>query len=339
MIQDREPTDTSRIHFPALSPRAYEHPADRAALVALRAVPGFDLALRKLFSLVGERSIRLIYLGSAVRVNERQFKDIDHLYQECLEVLDVPERPDLFISRNPFVNAGAIGVDRPFIVVNSASLELMTSDELRVVLAHELGHVLSGHALYKTMLQLLIRLSVLSYGVPLSMLAVKAVVVALKEWDRKSELSADRAGALVAQDPATNFRVQMKMAGGSRVGEMCLEEFLNQSEEYQSRGGVLDSVLKLFNVSGQSHPFPVLRVAELKQWIEGGEYETILDGTYPKRTEDDQASVAEELAASARSYRERYHESKDPLATFFRDLSNQVASAGGRVKSRFSRRK
>ncbi|MGH3467617.1 MAG: Zn-dependent protease, partial [Thermocrispum sp.] len=41
-------TTTSRVRFPGISPRAYEHPVDRGALAALRAVPGFAQVLKAL---------------------------------------------------------------------------------------------------------------------------------------------------------------------------------------------------------------------------------------------------------------------------------------------------
>ena len=37
-----------------ISPRAWEHPADRAALNTLRSLPGFDEVLRKVLSVLGE---------------------------------------------------------------------------------------------------------------------------------------------------------------------------------------------------------------------------------------------------------------------------------------------
>lgn len=326
-----------RVRFPNISSRAWEHPADRAALVALRAVPGFDLVLRKLLGLVGEKSLRLVYLGSAVRVTERQFKDVHRIYQECCDVLDVHEVPELFVSQTPFVNAGAVGFDRPFITLNSGTLAILDRDELRVVLGHELGHVLSGHVLYKTMLGVLMRISLATMGIPVATWTLFAIIAALKEWDRKSELSSDRAGLLVAQSPTTCMRLQMKMAGGGKIDEMELEEFLLQAQEYEAGGDLLDSVFKLLNIMGQSHPFPVLRLAELKTWVDKGEYDEILRGRYPLRTDDARASVLEELKASTASYKEKAEESKDPLVSFFRDLGGSVSTASERLWERFKK--
>ena len=77
-------TEGGRIVLTDIAPRSWEHPSDRAALAALRKVPGFDSVLRKLFGVVGERSLRLFHQANAVRVGEDQF---GHLWERYLEVL------------------------------------------------------------------------------------------------------------------------------------------------------------------------------------------------------------------------------------------------------------
>ena len=108
-----------------------------------------------------------------------------------------------------------IGIDQPFIVIHSAAIELLDEDELRVLLSHELGHVMSGHALYRTIAAVL---ALISLGAlpTLAGLAVLPIRLAFLEWSRKSELSADRAGLVGAQDIVAAQQVDMKMAGGGR---------------------------------------------------------------------------------------------------------------------------
>ena len=48
-----------------------------------------------------------------------------------------------------------------------------------------------------------------------------------------------------------------------------------------------------------SHPVPVARAAQLRRWIDSGEYATILAGEYPRRDTDADASVTEEIKAAA----------------------------------------
>jgi Zn-dependent protease with chaperone function len=323
---------TARASLPRISPRAWEHPSDASALAAMRKMPGFDLLVRKFVGLVSERRLRYLFLASAVRVNERQFRDVHRVYTECLEVLDFDHPPELFVAQTPFVNAGAVGTDEPFIVLNSGTLELADEDELRLIIGHELGHILSGHVLLKTMLAMLVRMSVARLGLPLVGLVRFAVVAALLEWDRKSELSSDRAALLCGQDPEVAYRLFMKMAGGRSVGQMDVAEFVAQAEEYEAGGDRISSVLKLLNLSGQRHPFWVLRLAELKRWVEHGDYAQILEGTYPRRDEEAEAPVAEDSEASGEgepgSERERATENRDPFLSTLREVGAQLAETG-----------
>ena len=59
-------------HLRGISPRAFQHPADRAATAALRSIPYLDTVVRKLIELGYERALRQSYLGSAVRLSEEQ---------------------------------------------------------------------------------------------------------------------------------------------------------------------------------------------------------------------------------------------------------------------------
>src|SRR5207248_5365738 len=110
-----------------------------------------------------------------------------------------------------------------------------------------LGHVLSGHAMYRSMLDHLLALSRRMFFVPVGYLGLRALITALEEWYRKSELSCDRAGLLAGQDPASALRAQMKIAGGARLGEMDVTAFLEQAREYDAQGDLRDGVLKLLS--------------------------------------------------------------------------------------------
>src|SRR5260370_13459687 len=141
-----------RGRLPDISSRAYEHPADRSALVALRKLTGFDVILRNVAGLFSDRSLRLMFLASSVRASEQQFP---HLYQTMLDgayVLDLPRVPELVISQDPQVNAMALGTDKPFIVIPTGMIDLMDTEEFRHIIGHELVHAPSGHAAHRTML-------------------------------------------------------------------------------------------------------------------------------------------------------------------------------------------
>jgi len=265
-----------------IAPVTWEHPADRAALQTLRSVPGFDEVVKKIVGFFGERGFRLLFQANAVRVGPTQFPRLNALYTDVLTSMDWQVRPELFVSQTPFVNAGAYGMDRPFIVINSGAMNLLDDDEMRTLLGHELGHVMSGHALYHTILILIVFVG-LNFLPFLTSLILAPIQFALLEWARKSELSADRAGLLAAQDPRASMRMFLKMAGGGDMKEMDLDAFLQQAKEYEETGGAIDRIFKILNTLPQSHPFNTLRAAELERWIASGAYEKVLGGEYTRR--------------------------------------------------------
>ena len=293
-----------------IAPYSWEHPADKAALQALRKIPVFDTVLRKLFGFVGEKPIRLAFQANAVRVSENQFGDVYRLYKGVLKTLDAPEEYPLFVSQTPMVNAGAYGIEQPFIILNSGTVRLLDEEELEYILGHEIGHILSDHVLYRTMTVFL--LSLASMGFPIVGLAARAVLVALLEWSRKSELSCDRAGILSVQDPEVVMRAMLRMAGGGEPDEMSVQEFILQAEAYKEGGDVADQVFKVINLMATTHPFYVLRVSELRSWVESGDYDRILRGEYTRRGEKDPA-YEEDLTAAASAYAEEAQDFLDSV--------------------------
>ena len=295
------PAQRPRKILTQIAPVSWEHAADRAALQSLRSVPGFDEVVKKVFAFIGERGVRLLFQADAVRVGATQFPRLNALYTDVLTSMDWEVRPDLFVSQTPFVNAGAFGMDRPFIVINSGALKLLDDDEMRALLGHELGHVMSGHALYHTILALILYVGFTSLPF-LAGIALLPVRFALLEWYRKSELSSDRAGLLASQDPQAALRMFLKMAGGGDMKQMDLNAFLVQAKEYEESGGPLDRIYQILNTLDRTHPFNTLRAAELQRWIEGGHYERIVGGEYTRRGPDADKRPVEQDIDEARDH-------------------------------------
>lgn len=279
--------------------RTWEHPADRAALRTMRAIPGFDEVLKKLVGLFGERGIRLAFQADSVRVSPKQFPRLHRLWLGVLDTLDSPEQYELYVSQDPRTNAGAYGIDKPWVVLLSGALRTLTDEEVENVMGHELGHVLSGHALYHTMMRILLQLAL--SGFPVIGMAAMPILLALMEWYRKSELSGDRAGLLAVQQPGAAMSTMMRLAGGGTPEEMDLNEFLLQAEEYRKSDNVLDQVMKVLNTLRMTHPFLVMRAALLRDWIEEGAYDRVLRGEYTRRGEAE-PPWQEDIGAAMRHY-------------------------------------
>jgi Zn-dependent protease with chaperone function len=322
------PAPRPRRTFPEISAVSWEHPADRAALQALRAVPGVDEVIRKVLALLGgERGVRLLFQGNAVRVGPTQFPRLWHLHTEVTSTFDWVDVPEIYVSQTPFFNAGAYGIDKPFIVIHSAAIELLDDDELRVLLAHELGHVMSGHALYRTIAAILALISLGALPM-LASLVVLPVRLAFLEWSRKSELSSDRAGLLGGQDMVVAQRLDMKMAGGGRggqfAGQLNVDAFMQQAHEYAASGEGLDVVYKILSTLALTHPMHTVRAAELQRWVTAGEYDRILRGEYVRRgTETTGRPMGDDFAAAGSYY-----------AGEAREVATQLADAARRAAER-----
>jgi Zn-dependent protease with chaperone function len=325
----------SRIRLPQIDPRAYEHPADRGALATLRTVPEFASLLKVVSGAFAERGERLLYLSSSIRVGPKQYPRIEALRQDCASILDVDPVPELFVSRTPDVNAMTIGMDAPFIVLTSGLVELMDTDSLRWVIGHEMGHALSGHAVYRTMLLRLLGMINNVSWMPMGYWGLRAIIAALMEWYRKAELSCDRAGLLCGQDPKAALQAHVLLAGAGGPGDVDTAEFLNQAREYQSNGDIRDSVLKLLNTMDLTHPLAVVRAAELQRWAATEEYRDILAGNYPRRGGEPHTTWTQDVKDAAKSYKDNFAGSTDPLAKVLNEVGGALSDVAGSVWRRF----
>jgi Zn-dependent protease with chaperone function len=298
--------------FEQISPKAYEHPADRAATSALNAVPMLDKVLKRLSDLGHERRLRQIVVGNAVRLSSEQIPDVWASYIQCVSILDLDATPDLYVINEPNVNAMAIGAKTPIVVVNSSLIGSYSAADTQTVLGHELGHVLSEHTYYTSALVLLQQF--MQGALPKSLLLglpARGLYYALLEWARAAELSSDRAAALVMRDPLAPCRVLMRLAGGALRG-MNLEAFLAQAAAYEDEDDLFSRHTRFWNELSLTHPIAVRRVKDLTEWVESGDYQRICDGSYPRRGQE--PAPSEEFDAAVAHYRERFSRILDRLS-------------------------
>jgi Zn-dependent protease with chaperone function len=313
-------TPAEAYRLTGISPKAYEHPADRAATAALASIPMLDLVVRKLIEFGYERALRQTYLGASVRLGTDQLPAIWTLYQHVLGVLDMPDEYDLYITQQPMANAMTVGAGKPIVVLNSATVLLLDDAQLEAVIAHEVAHILSDHVLYRTALEIILRMG--TTRLPLAM-PLAAVQYALLEWSRASELTCDRAAAIVTRDPRLVCKMLMTMSGGAKAADLNLDAFMRQALEYTEAGEGLDRLQRLLTDLRQSHSLPVKRVHELLTWVRDGEYDRIVGGEYARRGQERRAR--EEAADAATHYTDRF---KD----LFREAGEHVNSAGQQLQ-------
>jgi Zn-dependent protease with chaperone function len=313
-----------------ISPKAFEHPADRAATAALQSIPGLDAVVRKLIEFSYERAYRQGLLAASLKLGSDQLPGVWTSYEDALATLDMPDTYDLYVTQFPIANAAAIGSGKPMIVVNSAAIGLFEEDELKTVLGHEIGHILSDHVKYQTALLILLQLVPLGRIPPLAGLPLLAIRSALLEWSRAAELSSDRAATLINRDPLVTCRTLMVLAGGTKSKHLDLDAFLRQAQEYHEWKSQWDRVSRLLSELNLSHSYPVRRVAELMAWVRAGEYDRIVSGVY--RTRDQPPDPATEADAAYRHYRQRFQK-------IFEDTGENLSKAADRMADWISGRR
>ncbi len=286
-----------------ISPRAYQHPADRAAAAALQKIPYLDQVVRKLIALGYERALRASALGAAVKLGQSQLPRVWVLHREVFNALDLDDDvPDLYLTQYPFANAFTFGSGRPVVVLNSELVRLLDDSGKRAVLAHEAAHVHSDHVLYQTALLILLRVG--TGRLPaLAGLPLLAIRLALLEWYRAAELSCDRAAALVTRDAMAVCRTLMVISAGAAAEELSLDAFIAQAAEYDEGGRGVERLTKLMNDLNVTHPMPVRRVRQLLDWVRSGEYDRIVGGEYVRRGQE--APFREETDAASAHYTQR----------------------------------
>ncbi|GFY87331.1 peptidase family M48 family protein [Actinidia rufa] len=204
-----------------------------------------------------------------------QLPGLHQLMVEAAEILNI-EAPDLYVRQSAVANAYTLAVSgkKPFVVVHTSLVELLTRKELQAVLAHELGHLKCDHGVWLTFANIL---TLGAYG--LGGLIAQSLEEQLFRWLRAAELTCDRAALLVAQDPKVVISVLMKLAGGcpSLADQLNVDEFLEQARSYdKASSSPVGWYIRNAQTRQLSHTLPVLRAREIDEWSRSQEYGTLL---------------------------------------------------------------
>ena len=256
----------------------FRHPLDLEATNTLKQLPGLDVVIRSVIGSVGEQFFYLNNIASSVLVSQKQLPDLHNLLLEACEILDL-EPPQLYIQQNPVPNAYTFAMrgKKPFIVIHTSLIEMLTPKEIQAVIAHELGHLKCEHGVYLTMANIVMLATNLlpTWGTVLA----QSLQDRILQWVRCAEFSCDRAALLATQDPKTIMSVLMKLAGGSPTiaPQLNLDAFIEQARAYDAASeDSLGETLRMMQNAQLSHPVPVIRAREIERWASSIEYQNLL---------------------------------------------------------------
>lgn len=250
----------------------YEHSLDRAALEKLESIPFLTTACKWVTSNFIERVYNIQYTGSNLKVTKDNYPKIYEYLVEACRILDLQQVPELYITWGYDINACTIGAENPIIVLNSGLMDLCDDDEILFIIGHEVGHIKSQHMLYHLMAQ------VINWGIdtiPGGSLVASGLQFALYYWSRMSEFTADRAGLMCCQDTDAMIRAFIKMAGLpiKEFNNIRPETFIQQARDFKMLDYEgMNKVVKFLSIADETHPWTVMRSAELLKWIDSGEY-------------------------------------------------------------------
>lgn len=250
------------------------HPEDAAALEQLENIAGFPTLVKKVLSLGYEQMQYGINMASAIRLSPTQLPDLYHHLPPICKKLGI-EEPEFYLQMDPMPNAWTFGDTKIFITITSGLVDMMNSEELDAVISHECGHILCHHVLYHTVARY-----ILGGADSIGLLGKLAdpIKYAFYYWQRKSELSCDRAASIVTS-PEIVASTMARLSGGPRsiTGKINLEEWAKQADKYEDirKDGFWNQTLQIYAIAEQSHPFSAVRVREILDWSKTEQYKSV----------------------------------------------------------------
>lgn len=244
---------------------AYAYRSDRTMRATFEKIKPVELAVAAMVrrQLAFEKGA---LLGGGVKVGPNQFPRVFELSRVCADTLGIAP-PTVYVVSNHTLNAMTFGTNEDsFVVLHSALVDHLSDTELLDVIGHECGHIHNDHVVYLTTLHLLNQIAMVA-PIPYIKLVVFPAMLALNAWQRRAEVTSDRAGLLCSKDLEAATRTLAKLAVGSQklFEQLNLEAFLAQYEEGRDAPGKFKELFA-------PHPFLPKRIMALKIFSESALY-------------------------------------------------------------------
>lgn len=197
---------------------------------------------------------RSVMEGHSLKVSKRLLEHLSDLFDDVKATLGFEQPVDFYVTGDSTVNAFSVSIENdkgPCIVnVNSALLTLMTDQEVRFVLGHELGHLIDHDSKMN---------SLISFVYPDATLMPIGLQHKVRLWSQLAELEADRYGYLACGSLEACVSAFYKMSSGLDIARMNvpLDVLLEENRSH------LDYFLSDKGISVDTHPVNPIRVEGL----------------------------------------------------------------------------
>lgn len=259
-----------------IDPSSFQWAQDGQAMAALRSMTTLTNIARSISDKAGRKWVETTFNG--VRLSEKQMPEVYAMAVKAARILSLPSMPDVYVSGERSWDAMTFGSDQnAFIVLGSALVTSFQGDDLLFLLAREMGHCRTGHALWKTVIRFLIgeqrpKQGMMAGGV-LAMLdpgklIEGALEMPLLAWARQAEITADRAGLLAIGNEESARRVLLTWSLKSPLlyRQINTEAWLEQQED-----DGINELTKLSEMTSSSTPYITRRLKLMSQFAQSRE--------------------------------------------------------------------
>jgi Zn-dependent protease with chaperone function/ribosome biogenesis GTPase A/uncharacterized small protein (DUF1192 family) len=259
-------------------------------------------------------------LGQSVKVGPNQFSRVHSLAKQCAATLGIVT-PRVYIVNQATMNAMTFGTQEDsYILIHSSLIDFMTDEELLSVIGHECGHIHNKHVVYLTTLFLLKQATSI-----FSSFIVIPALHALNAWQRRAEITCDRAGLICVKDLNVSVRALAKLAIGSRklYDQFNLDAFLDQEMEARTKPG-------RFAESLLTHPWIPKRILALRHFADSQLYRmhaNIAENGLSMQEVDEQVYELIKITGLFMSL-EQFHEKKVEVAVVLEQVGNVAKEIG-----------
>lgn len=255
-----------------LDSELYEHPLDKKLLAALRKIPFIEKIGDWVLDFYSKTDYLVESRGNFFEVTETSYPRVDNLRKKAKDRLSVSFDFPIFIKRDWNYNAYTTGSKAPIMVLHSSVVEDFTDEELLFIIGHEMGHRKSKHTMFHLMATNIFNIAS-KFGY-LGEIAMQSLIIALKEWERKSELTADRAGYIANQNKRASMNALYKLMGmpflhnDDKGYKFQFEDALLQAQSlYENlHNSKYQKFVYALLTCQIDHPWTVERIDEINKW-------------------------------------------------------------------------
>jgi Zn-dependent protease with chaperone function len=208
-----------------------------------------------------------------VEVTREQCPELNSVVQTCARILRLEKTPRVFVSDSARLPITTDNYAEPVVIIQPGTLDrFKDSAELRFLIGRELGHAKANHTRWRMMVK---RMNAITDKLNFLGDANISPLLPLLRWARESEMTADNAGLICAQDEKACERVLLRLATGvdDSGGELNVEAYLHQCET--ERLSDFSEAVLLWREWNRPTPFAPARIRQLRQYCESARYQAI----------------------------------------------------------------